>query len=260
MIYDLFMYSGEDEILEIRLNELKDLPCKHIIVESEYSHSGIKKGLKFDANKFSEFSDKIEYRRVDLQHYENIHYTEMFHRETTWKAIKDRVKSDDIIINSDIDEIPKFSVLSEVVTKLDQPTTLCGDYMMFCLDLYGRPTIDAFIIKAGWKKENLAYYRSHRTNFQYKTLFKHVNNASWHYSSVGTPKNICDKLKYFCHANEFESVPKTEEYIKECIQNKRGDYKNNNTLKWFEIDYNNSPQFLVENKAKFQHLLFSRYQ
>ena len=60
-IIDTFMYFNEDLILDIRLNELNNFVDKFVIVESLYTHSGEKKGLNFDINKFKKFSDKIIY-------------------------------------------------------------------------------------------------------------------------------------------------------------------------------------------------------
>ena len=46
-IYDGFMYYDEDLILDLRLNLLNEFVKKFIIVESNYTHSGKKKKIKF---------------------------------------------------------------------------------------------------------------------------------------------------------------------------------------------------------------------
>ena len=60
-------------MLEIRFNILKDYVDKFIIVEAKYSHSGEKKKLNFNINKFSEFKKKIIYLTVENEP-ENITY------------------------------------------------------------------------------------------------------------------------------------------------------------------------------------------
>ena len=54
-IYDCFMYFDEDMLLDLRLNVLNKYVKKFIITEATYTHSGVKKKLKFDINNFKKF-------------------------------------------------------------------------------------------------------------------------------------------------------------------------------------------------------------
>ena len=60
-IFDCTLYHDEDLILDLRLNILSKYVDKFVICESTFSHSGRKKKLNFDINKFSNFKDKIIY-------------------------------------------------------------------------------------------------------------------------------------------------------------------------------------------------------
>ncbi len=267
MLYDLIMISSsdsEDLILEIRFNELKDLDCKHVILESEYSHSGIYKGFHFNTDRFKDFKDKILYFQYsiplsEVKRLNNMHLVEMQYRDTLFELIKDRLNPEDIIFNSDNDEIPKYEVLKDILKKdLRKPITLFGEYFMLTLDLWGRKSFDGFLIKSDWAFQRpLRFFRSHRTNFQDKNGFDIIDNASNHYSSVGSVKDIFNKFKYFCHANEFDI--KDENFIRECIINKRGDFKNNDTLKLIELTEKNTPKYVLNNIDKFRHLMYSNY-
>jgi len=64
-IFDCTTFYDENLMLEIRFNILKDYVDKFIIVEAKYSHSGEKKKLNFNINKFSEFRKKIIYLVVE---------------------------------------------------------------------------------------------------------------------------------------------------------------------------------------------------
>ena len=55
------MFFDEEMLLSLRLKTLNKYVDKFIIVESKYTHSGDKKKLIFDINKYSEFKDKINY-------------------------------------------------------------------------------------------------------------------------------------------------------------------------------------------------------
>ena len=66
-VYDCFMYYDEDIVVDIRLNCLDLYVDKFVIVESKFTHSGKKRNLLFDINKFKQFKDKINYLILDNQ-------------------------------------------------------------------------------------------------------------------------------------------------------------------------------------------------
>ena len=57
-IYDCFMFYDEDLIIDLRLNILNEYVNKFIVVESKFTHSGEKRNLLFDINKYSKFKIK----------------------------------------------------------------------------------------------------------------------------------------------------------------------------------------------------------
>ena len=67
MIYDTFMYNGEEDILDIRLHTLDSIVDKFIILESTKSHSLLPRELEFEKqkNRFKQFEDKICYYNID---------------------------------------------------------------------------------------------------------------------------------------------------------------------------------------------------
>ena len=64
-IIDCTTYYSEDLMLDVRFNILNNYVSKFIVVESKYSHSGEKKSLNFDINKFQKFKDKIQYLVIE---------------------------------------------------------------------------------------------------------------------------------------------------------------------------------------------------
>ena len=64
-VYDCFMYFDENTVVDIRLNCLDAYVDKFVIVESKFTHSGKKRELLFDINKFNQFKDKINYLVLD---------------------------------------------------------------------------------------------------------------------------------------------------------------------------------------------------
>ena len=128
-IYDCFMYFDEDLLLDIRLNTLDKFVKKFVITEALYTHNGNKKELKFDINKFQKFKDKIIYLVVEKQP-ENIldlvdgeskekrgeklilngMARDYFQRENLSRGLIEST-SDDLILISDLDEIPNLKYL-----------------------------------------------------------------------------------------------------------------------------------------------------
>ena len=120
------MFFDEDMLLDLRLNIMDKYVDKFIITEATYMHNGSKKKLNFDINKFKRFKDKITYIVVDEPPPGLIHIYEEDNKEKTeskkiWNAYKREIhqiektkegildaNSEDIIIVSDLDEIPNL--------------------------------------------------------------------------------------------------------------------------------------------------------
>ena len=64
-IFDCFMFYDEEMLLDIRLNILNKYVDQFIIVESIFTHSGQKRNLVFDIQKYKQFKDKIKYYVVE---------------------------------------------------------------------------------------------------------------------------------------------------------------------------------------------------
>ena len=60
-VFDCTTFYNENMMLELRFNILDPYVDKFVITESKYSHSGEKKKLNFDINKFKNFKKKINF-------------------------------------------------------------------------------------------------------------------------------------------------------------------------------------------------------
>ena len=128
-IYDCFMYFDEDLLLDLRLNTLDNFVKKFVITEATYTHNGSKKKLNFEINKFKKFKDKIIYLVIDKQPENIIDLSDndtkeqrgeklilngmardYFQRECLMKGISE-AKDDDLILISDLDELPNLNEL-----------------------------------------------------------------------------------------------------------------------------------------------------
>ena len=128
-VFDCFMYFDEDIICDLRLNCLDPYVDHFVIVESKFTHSGKKKELFFNINKFKKFENKIKYLILDHEpdgietindkdseneksrkYILNAAKRENYQRNYITKGLEEATP-EDIILISDVDEIPKIDSL-----------------------------------------------------------------------------------------------------------------------------------------------------
>ena len=118
-IFDCFQYFNEDHIVDLRFNILNEFVDKFVIVESTVNHQGKQKKIHFDINKYKKFKDKINYIIVDdtpenikKPHKGGESLVEQHQRNSIMKGLKE-ANDNDLIILSDVDEIPDLNKLNE---------------------------------------------------------------------------------------------------------------------------------------------------
>jgi beta-1,4-mannosyl-glycoprotein beta-1,4-N-acetylglucosaminyltransferase len=253
-IFDCFMYYDEDLILDLRLNYLNDYVDKFIIVESSYTHSGVPKKLLFDINKYLKFKNKINYIILDTpplglqnlsekdnEHQKNSKYIlnavkrENLQRDTIIKGL-DSALPDDIIIISDVDEIPN---LEENNIKTIKNKIILFKQKFFYYKFNLKLSNYIWHGSKACKKKNLIspqWLRNVKDKiypfWRFDTLFsnkkyqniKFINNGGWHFSNIKTPANIEKKMKTYLHHREYELNPIGEKKISEIIKQKKPIY------------------------------------
>jgi beta-1,4-mannosyl-glycoprotein beta-1,4-N-acetylglucosaminyltransferase len=155
-IFDSFLFFQELELLEIRLKYLYSHVDYFIIFEASQTFSGHKKNFLFERerDRFKRYSDKIIYYKLDnfhesylsledyLIHSKNSvdlkilnfiqshsHYPknklnwvlDAYQREALHHTYKLHVKNHDLILLSDLDEIPTLDFIENVKVKLSAP-------------------------------------------------------------------------------------------------------------------------------------------
>ena len=120
-IYDCFTYFNEEDILQVRLEELNDYVDYFVLVEAKDTFTGKDKPLYFGENKekFHKFLPKIIHivlekspgfsRPIDREH---------FQRNQIMRGLK-KCKKRDIIMISDVDEIPRGKDLHLMISSLN---------------------------------------------------------------------------------------------------------------------------------------------
>ena len=253
-IFDCFMYFDEEVVLNVRLNHLYNYVDYFVIVESKFTHKGEERSLKFDINKFSKFKSKILYFIVDKQpeNIEQIYETDSedkknnkyimnaLYRENSQRnfiihGLKN-ANSEDIILVSDVDEIPKlenidFSSIKEKIILFQQDMF----YYKFNLSI---PNFKWTGTKGcrfknfqspQWlrniKDRKYLFYRldTYFSETKYISI-NIVKDGGWHFSNIKKAEDIEHKLKSYLHHREFDLESLSIEEIKETIKNKKAIY------------------------------------
>ena len=117
-IYDCFQYFNEEHIADLRFNILNKFIDYFVIVESTVNHQGKQKKLQFNIDNYKKFKDKIKYIIVDdtpenikKPHKGGESLVEQHQRNSLMKVL-DKAEDDDLIILSDVDEIPDLTKLN----------------------------------------------------------------------------------------------------------------------------------------------------
>ena len=122
MVYDCFQFFNELDILKIRMNVLNDVVDRFVISESTVTFSGKKKPLYFAENRerFSEFDNKIVHQIVQDTPDVDPFQRDSFQKCAVKRPLEKMCTDDDIIIFSDVDEIPNPEVLKNIFATMDK--------------------------------------------------------------------------------------------------------------------------------------------
>ena len=124
-LIDCCMYFDEDLMLDIRLNTLHETVDKFVIAEATRDHSGKEKKLNFNIKNFLKFKDKIRYLviedlpidvRSQKKNWDSNHLRDQFQRNSLIRGFEE-LSENDLIMISDIDEIPDPKKISEFKVK-----------------------------------------------------------------------------------------------------------------------------------------------
>ncbi len=289
-IYDCFMYYDEDLLLDIRLNALNKYVEKFVITEATYTHNGNKKKLNFNIDDFRKFKDKIIYIVVDQQPPNILDLStsdtderraeklilngmarDYFQRNNLSKGLTE-ANTEDLIIISDLDEIPNFESLD---FKMIKNNIVIFEQKMFYykLNLFyqdfkwlgSKAVKKKFFLTPQWLRNiKSRKYPKWRLDVlfskkKYSNLY-HVKDGGWHFTCIRTPEDLEKKLLNFAHHYEFEESGLKINDIKKLIQEKRVMYDHNvdkRGYKWSgksilkSIDISNLPDYVSKNLDKY---------
>ena len=249
-VYDCFMFYNELDLLELRLGELDGVVDRFVLVEATRTHRGNLKPLFYADNRerYRQFSDKIIHVVVDglLEDTSAAGATwqnECLHRNGISRGLGG-AKDDDLIVVSDVDEIPRPSMLAE---KREGLFDMRLSYYYYNLVWPNSHWSGSIVSRLGMVKLNSPQGMRDMARFSNMPF---LPQQGWHFSYLGNEEDIVVKLKSFCHAEM--DVPKftSAGMISRAIKDRRL-FFNGISLETLPVADGTFPYYLAKNAAKF---------
>ncbi|EQL36598.1 hypothetical protein RJZ56_001620 [Blastomyces dermatitidis] len=288
-VYDIFLLNTELDWLEIRLNELNDHVDYFIIVEANTTFTGRPKPtLLTDTNiwaKFSRFHDKIIHHLVegDGENVRKAFDREKFQRDSGFTQVfptlgqpsaKNPVAAkpaaapqlDDVIIISDIDEIPRPATVTLLRTcSFPRRINLRSRFYYYSFQwLHKGPD---------WAHPQATYYEGYEETIKPDDLrmgrgrsivqnmfgpMADLFNASWHCSSCfATVKEMQTKIVSFSHTEYNRPEFTNKEHIVEVVRTGK-DLFNRPSQVYERVEANRDVPAYLKGKAekeRFRYML-----
>ena len=181
-LFDCFTFFNELDLLEIRLETLDSVVDFFVIAEAPITYRADPKPLYFELNKqrFAKFLPKIRHIIVDDLPIEK-GFDQNWQRETLQRAALERgladARDEDIIMLSDLDEIPTPAKIKEAITWHDTLRVFHMRFFSYFANCESHPG------NAYWVGTGMTEYRLAKGRFEYvlKKLPTHLRmrpNAS----------------------------------------------------------------------------------
>ena len=238
MIYDCFTFFNELDLLEIRLNTLAPVVDRFVIAEATRTFRGQLKELLFEKNRerFAAFADKIVYVVVEdmlseVEISKDVFYLPWFNESRQRNALMRGIanlRDDDIVLISDLDEIPRPERLREAIELARRGEVIRLDMANYAYFLnfrngtnphWGAGTVVASGAVFTQKKSPLdripcdrylvAEENKGRTfcRLRFVREDRRLRDGGWHFSYLGGIDKIMYKLASYSHS-EVSTIPR----------------------------------------------------
>jgi len=270
-IFDCFMFNGENIVLDIRLNILDKYVDYFVIVESNYNFSGKKKKKLFNIENFRKFKNKIIYfivndlpKKTDHFYYNNRwwhknHVRDQYQRNKILEAIN-TAKPNDIIIISDIDEIPNFKKIN--IKKIDKLVVCEQKYFKYKINLFSgvmSPWGGSRIIKKKYLNNVQKIRNTYVKKIKFWQFYRHftnpktIKNCGWHFHWIQKPNEILNSIKSYAHGEYNKKHFKNIYHIKKKLKLQEDIFSGEKLFK-SKIDAT-FPDYIIKNKKKFKQFI-----
>lgn len=267
-IFDCIPFYQSNLLFELRFKTLDKIVDKFVVCEATKTHSGLKKELNFDINKFSKLTNKIKYIVVDdmpdFLHNSNDKYPFYnFQINKLHEGLSD-AKDEDLIIVSDEDEIPNPNVIKKFNYTIFKYGIFLQNLYYYKFNIYNETENNGnnwpgsrICLRKNLKK--FSDFRALKVKNKYSPFWKIwkeksidlINDGGWHFTYLMTYEKIAEKIKSSEHSeynkNEFTDIKK----IKYRVENLIDPFDRKFNLRKIKID-DTFPNELFRNQDKYK--------
>ena len=232
MIVDAITFLNERELIELRIKYLNDVVDCFLIVEADVTHTGKEKKWNFPEilkNNLKEFSHKIQYHQLNIKLneikneeswiIENIKgddfwRIENYQRNYIKTACK-KFSNDDILIISDLDEIPSIGKLNFILSSdFEKIAPVALEQHLFHLDCN-------YLRLESWRGSIVTTMKSCNEFSPQKfrrlrNRISHFTGGGWSFSSFGGYERVKEKIESYAHSEHNNDKFKNPEHIANC--------------------------------------------
>lgn len=250
-IIDVFSYNGEEQLLDLRLNILKDVVDEFIVVEAPTTFSGRSKPLYFNTDKYPNIKYHVideNYTEEELKQAEQSpntkgakHWTHEFLQKESIKKALTHLKDNDVVFIGDVDEIWEDNQVQLMGSKLKLRV-----YSYYLNNRSNEEFWGTYVNTYGNIKDKcLNHLRS-------DTKFRSDDMKGWHFTSMGGLEEVRRKLND-SYTQESYNTNWVQANLEKNFKEKK-DYLGRSFK--FEIDESEWPEYLKNNRIKYKNLLY----
>lgn len=228
-ILDTFLFTHEFDLLELRLRALWPVVDKFLLMEGDHNFANKPKEMRFNEQeeRFAWAKEKL----VVVSHVgafkdapENVAHGELFvehqHRQALYDAAiilgkTERLDKDDILLISDIDEIPSREVIEKLKADKDFPSPLLfnQDFYYYNIRCHrGKRWHGTMAMRFGYKLGDVGAARLNRSYMP-----KLSEHCGWHFAHFYDSAGIKEKLEHSSHQHYNSSDFYDPDYLKKCV-------------------------------------------
>ena len=260
MLLDSFLFFNETELAELRVKYLEKIVDHFVVVEANITHQGKHKDWNFPKilkSNLKEFSKKIQYHQLNID-------PEQIKNEESWiiddikgddawrienfqrnyiKVASKNFSNEDILIISDVDEIPSRQKL-EFIKSCDfkKIAPIVFEQHLFHIDCnYLR--LESWRGSIATTIQISNKYSPHQLR-RARNRISHFSDSGWSFSSFGGPKKVIEKLESIAHKEFNNDKYKNLDHIKNCQKTGADLFHRNVQAK--KIEKNFFPKDLLE--------------
>ena len=216
MIFDAFIYNTEKELLDLRIDILRPFVDRMVLIEGTLTFQGKKRDPQGVA---LEWHRDLDTFLVELPKRTKTPWEREYAQRNAIKAVLAEnyvICSDDVVLISDVDEIPNPERLEEAErsARLGHVVAFQQIHTYFALDLedpevwYGTRAISWELLRKT-TPQDIRSVNSHVGQ-------ELIEDGGWHFGWTGGKEAIREKVRAFCHDDLNDPHLMSDSYLDHC--------------------------------------------